>query len=162
MRKKEKEITETSAIESIIHQSIVCRLGLSEGSLPYVVPVCFGYQDRTIYIHGSFMGKKIDMIQKNPNVCCEFDINTKIMQAENACDWGVKYQSVIGFGKASLLKDPDEKRKALSIIMSQYSDRSFQFPEKKLDKTAVIKIEIATMTGKQSGPVDKENDDNDE
>jgi hypothetical protein len=131
---------------------------LSEGSLPYVVPVCFGYQDRTIYIHGSFMGKKIDMIQKNPNVCCEFDINTKIMQAENACDWGVKYQSVIGFGKASLLKDRDEKRKALSIIMSQYSDRSFQFPEKKLDKTAVIKIEIATMTGKQSGPIDKQDD----
>jgi len=161
MRKKEKEITETSAIESIIHQSIVCRLGLSDGNLPYVVPVCFGYQNRTLYTHGSFMGKKIDMIRKNPNVCCEFDVNSEIIQAENACDFDVKYQSVIGFGKASLLKDPDEKRKALSIIMGQYSDRSFQFPEKKLDKTAVIKIEIATMTGKQSGPIDnKDKEDN--
>lgn len=160
MRKKDKEITEASAIESIIHQSIVCRLGLSEGNSPYIVPVCFGYQDRTIYFHGSLMGKKIDMIRNNPNVCFEFDINTEIIPAENACDWDVKYQSVIGFGKASLLTDPEQKRKALSIIMRQYSDRPFQFPEKKLDRTAVIKIDIATMTGKRSGPVDEEDDDN--
>lgn len=151
MRRKEKEITEKSAIEAIIHKSVVCHLGLSDGNNPYIVPLCFGYQDRTIYVHGSLKGKKNDIIQKNQNVCFEFDINTEILEAENACDWGMKYQSVIGFGKASFLKDPDEKRKALNIIMSQYSDQPFQFPENALNGTAVIKIEIASMTGKQSG-----------
>lgn len=151
MRRKEKEITEKSAIEAIIHKSVVCHLGLSDGNNPYIVPLCFGYQDRTIYVHGSLKGKKNDIIQKNQNVCFEFDINTEILEAENACDWGMKYQSVIGFGKASFLKDLDEKRKALNIIMSQYSDQPFQFPENALNGTAVIKIEIASMTGKQSG-----------
>jgi nitroimidazol reductase NimA-like FMN-containing flavoprotein (pyridoxamine 5'-phosphate oxidase superfamily) len=151
MRRKEKEITDKSAIEAVIRKSLVCRIGLSEGDTPYVVPVCFGYQDRTIYAHGSLKGKKVDMLRKNPNVCFEFDINAKIVEAEHACDWSINYQSVIGFGKASLVTDPDEKRKVLEVIMRQYSDKAFHFPENKLAATGIIRIEITSMTGKQDG-----------
>jgi len=45
MRRNEKEITEESAIEGIIRQSLVCRLAVSDGIQPYVVPLCFGYED---------------------------------------------------------------------------------------------------------------------
>lgn len=151
MRKKEKEITNRSEIESIIQQSLVCRLAMSDGDTPYIVPLCFGYQDNVIYVHGSLKGRKIDILKKNRNVCFEFDINTAIVEAENACGWSMKYQSVIGFGKASVLEDPSDKRKALHVIMSQYSDRPFRFPENSIHGTAVLKIEIASMTGKQSG-----------
>jgi len=150
MRSKEKEITEASAIESIIKKSLVCRLALSDGNFPYIVPLCFGYRDKVLYFHGSLKGKKIDIIRKNQNICFEFDINTEIVKAEDACHWSMKYQSVIGFGKAVLLEDLDEKRKALNIIMSQYSDRTFQFNDANLKGTVVIKVEIESMTGKQS------------
>jgi len=150
MRKKEKEITEESAIEAIIQKSLVCRLALSDGNFPYIVPLCFGYRDKVLYFHGSLKGKKIDIIRKNQNICFEFDINTEIVKAEDACHWSMKYKSVIGFGKAVLLEDLDEKRKALNIIMSQYSDRTFQFNDATLKGTAVIKVEIESMTGKQS------------
>ena len=151
MRRKEKEITRKAEIEAIINGSTVCRVGLSDDGIPYIVPMCFGYQDNTIYVHGSLEGRKINILQKNQNVCFEFDIDTEIKEAETLCGWGMKYRSVIGFGKAFFVKDPDDKRKALSIIMSQYSDEPSQFPEKMLNGTAVIRIEIADMTGKQSG-----------
>ena len=151
MRRKEKEITEASAIEAIITKSLVCRLALSDDNSPYIVPLCFGYRDRVLYFHGSLEGKKIDIIKKNQKVCFEFDINTEIVKAEDACHWSMKYQSVIGFGKAVLLEDLDEKRKAFNIIMSQYSDRTFQFNDTTLKGMVVIKVEIESMTGKQSG-----------
>jgi nitroimidazol reductase NimA-like FMN-containing flavoprotein (pyridoxamine 5'-phosphate oxidase superfamily) len=151
MRRKEKEITEKAAIEAIIKKSLVCRLALSDNNSPYIVPLCFGYKDKVLYFHGSLKGKKIDIIKKNQKVCFEFDTNTEIVKAEDACHWSVKYQSVICFGKAILLEDVEEKRKALNIIMSQYSDRSFQFNDAILKKMAVIKVEIESMTGKQSG-----------
>jgi len=150
MRRKEKEITEASAIEAIIKKSLVCRIALSEGNFPYIVPLSFGYRDKVLYFHGPLKGKKIDIIKKNQNICFEFDINTEIVKAEDACHWSMKYQSVIGFGKAVLLEDLDEKRKALDIIMSQYSDRTFQFDDAILKKLGVIKVEIESMTGKQS------------
>jgi uncharacterized protein len=151
MRKKEKEITEKSEIEAVIHKAIICRVGLSDDNIPYIVPCCFGYQDNAIYVHGSLEGMKINILRKNQNVCFEFDINTEIIENENACEWGMKYQSVIGFGRAVFLKGLEDKRKALDIIMNQYSDRSFLFPQKAINGTTVIKIEITSMTGKQSG-----------
>jgi nitroimidazol reductase NimA-like FMN-containing flavoprotein (pyridoxamine 5'-phosphate oxidase superfamily) len=150
MRRKEKEITEVSAFEAVITKSLVCRLALSDDNSPYIVPLCFGYKDKVLYFHSSQKGKKIDIIKKNPKVCFEFDTDTQIVKAEDACRWTMKYRSVIGFGKAQLLNETEEKRKALNIIMNQYSDGTFHFDDAILKKTLVIKVEIESMTGKQS------------
>ena len=151
MRRKDKEITDKSVIRSIIEKATVCRLGMVDGDKPYIVPLSFGYQDDVLYFHGSLKGQKIDILRKNPNVCFEFDLIAEPIESENACDWSMRYQSVIGFGKADFIESPDEKRKVLSVIMAQYSDGKFQFPEKMLKRTAVIKVEIESMTSKQSG-----------
>ena len=150
MRKKEREITDNSAIETIIKKSLVCRLALSDDTTPYIVPLCFGYKDKALYFHGPQEGKKIDIIKKNPTVCFEFDTDTEIVKAKDACRWSMRYKSVIGFGKAVLLEDTEETQRALTIIMSHYSDGPFEFNDAALKKTAVIKVEIERMTGKQS------------
>jgi len=38
----------------------------------------------------------------------------------------------------------------LGIIMGQYSDRAFEFPDAAVERTALIKVEIETMTGKEA------------
>ena len=63
MRRKEREITELSDIEAVIRKSLFCRLGLSDDNWPYVVPLCFGYEDRRVYVHGSLEGRKTDILQ---------------------------------------------------------------------------------------------------
>ena len=151
MRRKEKEISDRTKIEEIIHKSTVCRLGVAEGDIPYIIPMNFAYHDNTIYLHSALKGRKINTLRKNPNVCFEFDVDNELEESENACEWGMKYQSVIGFGKASFVNDQEQKRKALDLIMHKYSGKSFRMPESAIDRTAVIKIDIATMTGKQSG-----------
>ena len=151
MRWKDREISDESGIKAIIGKAVVCRLGLVNGNTPYVVPLCFGYHDNTLYFHSALKGLKIDCIRKNPNVCFEFDLNAEVKESENACDWGMIFQSVIGFGKAKFIEDSNEKRNALGIIMAQYSDKQFEFPENKVKATAVIRVEIESMTGKQAG-----------
>jgi len=151
MRRNEKEITEESAIEGIIRQSLVCRLAVSDGIQPYVVPLCFGYEDGSLYFHAALEGHKMDIMRNNNRVCFEFDVNAEIIDGTEACDWGMRYVSVIGFGKSVFLHDIEEKRKALSIIMRQYSERTFRFPDDSVRRTAVIKVTIESMTGKQSG-----------
>jgi len=151
MRKNKKEITDKSALETIIKNSAICRLALVDEDRPYIVPLNFGYQGGTLYFHCAHEGRKIDIIKTNPNVCFEFDINTEIITAEKACGWSMRYQSVIGFGKAYLVDDVQEKRTALNIIMQHYAGKNFSFPEDKLQITAVLKVAIEHMTGKQSG-----------
>lgn len=151
MRKKEKEITSKSEIEAIIRKAVVCRIAMSDNNIPYIVPVSFGYHDNTIYFHGSLKGQKINIIKKNQNICFEFDINSEVLEDKVACGWDMKYQSVIGFGKAEILNHIPEKQNAMGIIMKQYTDKSFDFPEKMVKGTCVVKIAIDSMTGKQSG-----------
>lgn len=152
MRKKEKEITDKNEIIAIIAKAKVCRLAMIDGNRPYIVPLSFGYRDNTLYFHGSLQGKKIDLILENPNVCFEFDQLIETIESEKACSWSMKFQSVIGFGKGCLLDEKEEKQKALAIIMAQYSNRRFDFPEKMLQATAVIKVAVESLTGKQSLP----------
>ena len=152
MRKKEKEITDKEEIVSIIAKAKVCRLAMIDGNRPYIVPLSFGYADNTLFFHGALKGKKIDLIQKNPNVCFEFDHLIETIESEKACSWSMQFKSVIGYGKASLVTTTEEKTKALSIIMTQYSAQEYDFPEKMLHATAVIKVSIESLTGKQSPP----------
>jgi nitroimidazol reductase NimA-like FMN-containing flavoprotein (pyridoxamine 5'-phosphate oxidase superfamily) len=61
MRRKEKEITDKAVIESIILSSSVCRLALSEDNQPYIIPLCFGYEENTLYFHSAPEGKKLGL-----------------------------------------------------------------------------------------------------
>ena len=150
MRRKDKEVTDKKAIEDIILRSTVCRLGMCDRHYPYIVPLCFGFKDNTLYFHSAPKGKKIDILKKNPNVCFEFDIFTQVIKSAKACKWGMTYRSVIGYGKASFVTDENLKRQAFDIIMKQYADGSFLYEETSLTSTVIIKVNIESMTGKNS------------
>ena len=153
MRRTDKEITDRAEIESIIQRSVVCRLGLLDENRPYIVPLCFGYTDNTLYFHSANQGRKIDILKKNNTVCFEFDLDCEPIQADNPCEWGMKYKSVLGFGKAYFVDGFEAKCAAMDIIMQQYSDGTFDYPKTKEKNTAVIRVEIEHMTGKQSGKI---------
>jgi hypothetical protein len=154
MRRKDKEITLAAEIEDIIAGAVVCRLAMVDGDRPYVVPLCFGYENRTLYFHTGRKGKKIEVLQKNPYVCFEFDENVRVLAQPDACDWGLAYRSVIGYGKATFVTSPENKRRALDIIMRHYGGMAGAYPDARIDGTRIVRVRIDRMTGKSS-PVPK-------
>jgi hypothetical protein len=151
MRRSEKEITERTAIDEIINRCLVCRLALSDGGIPYVIPMNFGYEGNTLYFHTAREGRKLDILRKNNQVCFELDTDVEIIAAEDAAGWGAKYCCVIGFGTASLVDDPVEKRKAYDSIMRHYAGRIFSYPDLCIDCSMIIRVDIDSVTGKRSG-----------
>ena len=150
MRRKDREINDINEIEAIINSAMICRLAMVDENYPYIVPLCFGYEDNTLYFHSASQGKKLDILKKNNRVCFEFDIDQRLKMRDKACEWGMTYKSVIGFGKASFLKDFQIKRNALDIIMRNYADGSFEYSDPEIRNTTVIKVDIEQMTGKAS------------
>ena len=67
-----------------------------------------------------------------------------------ACDWTFDYTSVIGFGQARVLEDPDEKVAGLTAIMNHLGNQEPVFREFDMDRVAVVEIEFERLTGKQS------------
>jgi nitroimidazol reductase NimA-like FMN-containing flavoprotein (pyridoxamine 5'-phosphate oxidase superfamily) len=149
MRRIDREITALFEIESILNDAAVCRIGLADGDEPYIVPVCFGYMDNTIYLHSAMAGKKILMLEKNPRCCFEVDQCDSIIRTDSPCAWGMRYRSVIGFGRASFIKDAEEKKTGLNCIMHHYGSEVHQFSDDDIRNVWVTRINIDSMTGKK-------------
>ena len=149
MRKIDREITDLLEIESILADAVVCRIGLSVRDEPYVIPVSFGYVDGTIYIHSSITGKKISMLKENSRCCFEVDQCDDILRGERPCVWGIRYRSVIGFGRAHFVIDREEKKKGLNCIMRHYGGGTHPFSDDEIANVCVIRIDIDSMTGKK-------------
>ena len=151
MRKKDKEITDIKEIERVIEKAICCRIGLVDNDEPYVVPVSFGYERNALYFHGALEGRKVELIKKNNQICFEIETDVEVVKSGKPCGWTTRYRSVIGVGRAYILESDEEKCHGLKVIMRQYAGGDFSFPKPKLDKTLVVKVDIRSMTGKQSG-----------
>ncbi|MGB2601490.1 MAG: pyridoxamine 5'-phosphate oxidase family protein [Candidatus Omnitrophota bacterium] len=151
MRRKHQEITDKSLMHEAINKAEVLRLGLSKDDKPYIVPLSFGFDGDFIYFHSAKKGMKIDYLKNNPNVCFEFESETELVEHETkACEFNFSYRSIIGFGEAIEVTGNDEKREALKIIVSHYSDKEWNIPLPMLLAVGVWKIRITSIFGKQS------------
>ena len=151
MRRKDKAIIDTTGVEAIVLRSWVCRLAMADNGRPYVIPLCFGYRDNRLYFHCAREGKKLDILRKNNKVCFEVDIGHELMISDDPHRCSMKYQSVVGFGKASFVETYEDKCKALDVITEHYAGRSFPYDEATVKRTIIIRVDIQSMTGRGSG-----------
>jgi nitroimidazol reductase NimA-like FMN-containing flavoprotein (pyridoxamine 5'-phosphate oxidase superfamily) len=153
MRRKEREITVIDEIESIILRCDVCRIAMADNNIPYIVTMNFGYSggaDKNLFFHSAGDGRKIDMIRKNNYVCFEMDTDHNLKSGRKACDFSMKYSSVVGWGDIFIVNDDDEKREGLNLIMQHYTSRTeFTYKQDVFNKTTLLKLVIKTMTGKK-------------
>jgi nitroimidazol reductase NimA-like FMN-containing flavoprotein (pyridoxamine 5'-phosphate oxidase superfamily) len=150
MRKKEKEVTDISVMEAQLQQAEIMRLAFCDADEPYVVPVCFGYQEGKIFVHSAREGRKLDIIKRSNKVCFEVD-TYKVVKMELPCKWTIDYTSVIGLGDAVLIEERERKREALDVIMAHYGAvPPFEYSEAALAKMLVLEIAVRSMTCKRS------------
>ncbi len=140
-----------SQVNIVLKNGNFCRLGMAVSNQPYVVTINYGYDDDYIYFHSAQKGKKVEMIAINPNVCFEIDYGGEIYSNKNACNWGTKFRSLIGFGMAELITDEKEKIDGLKTIMKKYSGtRKHDFNEHVVDHTNIYRIRLDNVTTRQN------------
>jgi len=150
MRRKEKEITDRAEMENILRRGEICRLAMAHDNIPYVVAVNYGYADNVLYIHSAPEGRKIDMLRRNNRVCFQVATDVAIINTDSVHNCNTKYKSVIGYGTASIIRDDPGKKVGLDVLMAQYASAGQEYPQTLLDKKVIIKIDIESLTGKQS------------
>ena len=152
MRRQDKEITDQKVIQDILHKGDICRIALSDGNVPFIVPLNYGYSNECIYFHSASSGKKIELIKKNNKVCFEIEYGAELIKTESPCGWTSKYRSVIGYGTIEIITDINLKMKGLDIIMTHYGKiTENNYDEKSVEKLVILKLTIDEISCKQSG-----------
>lgn len=154
MRRNDKEIVDKKVMISIIEKAMICRVGMCLHDQPYVIPMNFGYLDNYIYLHSAKEGRKLDILRNNDKVCIEFDLDVELIRSTLSCQTSMKYKSVLIFGKAVILNEAEERKRALDLIMQHYENHDsrslFHYSENILKKVMIIKVKVEEMTGKEA------------
>jgi len=97
MRRSDREVVDSGKINEIVRACDCCRLGFIDGDSAYIVPLNFGFEEaegkRFFYFHGAKEGKKIALIQANPNVGFELDTNHAVNDADKACNYSFGFKA---------------------------------------------------------------------
>ena len=174
MRRKDREVKDFSEIIDILSRSKVLHLALISDGKPYSVPVNFGYtvtenngaKKLSVFFHGAGEGKKLDAIKENPAVSFCAEACADVSGGANACDWTCYYESVIGFGTATILDDKQACANGLDAIMLHNGYKIpagvkvIAYNAMYLAKTAVVKIDVSELTGKRHVKKQEENNMN--
>ncbi len=149
-----KTISDKSKIKAIIDKCDVCYLGMVDtDNKPYVLPFNFGYKDEVIYLHSARDGKKMDILNQNPDVCVTFSTDHKLFHRHEqvACSYGMRYRSVLAYGKVVFIDDFDQKKEVLNIIMRKYTGKNFDYNPPAVNNVAIYKVEINKIEGRELG-----------
>lgn len=98
----------TRALEQFLERSDFGHLACCLDGQPYVVPIHFAYSRPLIYIYTT-EGKKTRILSRNPAVCLQVE------EVKSNSEW----TSVIVYGEAERLTQPDLKREAIDAVVSK-------------------------------------------
>lgn len=153
MRRQDRRITDPAVIRAVLDKCRTLHLGLVEDGRAYIVPLNYGWTEENgryiLYAHSAAEGRKIDLIRGGADVGFEMETGVEYFDADTACGWGNRYESIIGEGSATLLSTPEEKRQALAAIMAHYSARKdYTFEDAMVNLVQVIQIDVTALSCK--------------
>lgn len=153
MRRADREINDKTEIEKIIAKADVCRIAMANNNVPYLVTLNFGYVAEpapAFYFHCAPAGRKLEMIKLNNTVCFELDTDHELIKGEKSCDWGMKFSSVVGYGRITVVEDEQERVKGLNALMDHFGASGLHSYEPRIMRhTTVLRLDVDEISCKK-------------
>lgn len=120
VRQENLVCTDDKRIDQFLSRTRTGYLGLTDGELPYVVPLNFVWMNEAVYFHGAAHGRKIDLIHANPNCCFTVaeDYGTMVNPIPAKTD--TAYTSVMLFGALETVTDLNEATAVMQAMLDKY------------------------------------------
>ncbi|MFA9458316.1 pyridoxamine 5'-phosphate oxidase family protein [Halalkalibacter sp. AB-rgal2] len=120
IRQEKLECKDDKRIEQFLSETRTGYLGLTDGEVPYVVPLNFVMMKEAVYFHGAAHGRKIDLIHSNPNCCFTVSEDYGTMVSPIPAKTDTAYFSVMLFGVLEVVTDLNEATAAMQAILDKY------------------------------------------
>lgn len=153
-------------VHAILDAALVAQVGFVQDGAPVVVPMIFGREDETLYLHGARKARVIRLLEKTDRACVNVTLIDGIVYARSAFNSSMNYRSVTLFGNPKLIDDNDKKLHAMRVIsehtMPGRWDELRDPLEREVKMTGVIALSIDSASAKiSSGMPDDEDEDYD-
>ncbi|TCZ80113.1 pyridoxamine 5'-phosphate oxidase family protein [Paenibacillus albiflavus] len=144
IRYSRRECLDQDKINHFLSTSEVGFLGLANDDQPYVVPLNYVWWNERIYFHGADTGRKVTMMDNNPNVCFTVSQAYGTITDPVPAHTDTAYMSVMLFGRGERVTDLDEATAALQQMLNKYVPGYYDRP---LSKNHVDKYRSSYGSG---------------
>ncbi len=142
-------------MDDLLRSNILCRISFHDEPFPYTLPMEYYYFGDVMYFHFTTTGKKMDLLNNNPNVTVEVDWSNDML---------TDYKSVILKGTLVSVDNPAERNTVNVAMSTAVRERAgiksyLQIPwgKKGVDYLSasniplkLLKLDIKEMTGKKA------------
>ena len=151
-------------IDAILDEALICHAGFVVDGQPVVIPTIHARIGDYLYIHGSPASGLLRNLRQGAEACVNVTLVDGLVMARSGFHSSMNYRSVVVFGKAEEVSDPDEKIRVLNALIEHVCrGRSADLrphSEKELKQTIVLRIPIAEASAKiRTGPPKDEEED---
>ena len=108
-----------TTIFSILDKAPVAHIAF-QGESPSVLPMVFWRKDDSVYFHGSAKNRMFGALAGAGQCCLAATLIDGFVAARAALHHSVNYRSVIIYGEAEDVTDPDEKLEALQGLIGRF------------------------------------------
>lgn len=158
VRRRDRAVEDDDWIRAFLEGARYGVVGSEWEGQPFLNPVVFVYDRDThaLYFHTSRQGRIFANLQRNPRVCFNACHMGAIRPGHAAAACDVEYESVIVFGRAELLSQPQEATRALRLLLDKYTpDRRYgvdyaPISEDQLARVAVWRVRVEAWSGKRN------------
>ena len=161
---RDKASYDEEVVHRILDAGIVAHVAFVEDGLPVVVPMIYGRDRNTIYLHGARKARVIRLLEQNETACLNVTLLDGIVLARSTFSSSMNYRSVTIFGAPTLVEGSAAKLRAMRLVSEHSIPGRWaevrESHEKEVKMTGVIALEIASASAKVSAglPDDEEAD----
>ena len=163
-RLPERGTYDRSVIDAILDEALICHVAFTDDQgRPVVIPTIHARVGDVLYLHGSPASRMLRGI-RNQQVSVAATLLDGLVLAKAHMHHSMNYRSVVAFGTARAVTDPDEKAVAFRAIVEHLVEGRWEGARKPNDQeskaTSVVAVDIEEASAKQrsGSPGDDEED----
>jgi nitroimidazol reductase NimA-like FMN-containing flavoprotein (pyridoxamine 5'-phosphate oxidase superfamily) len=151
---REKGAYDRKTVHGILDAGLVAHVAFIQEGAPVVVPMLYGRDGETVYLHGARKARVIRLLEATRETCINVTLLDGLVFARSAFASSMRYRSATVFGPSRLVDGEDEKLEALRIITECTMPGRWDELRAPLDKeimmTGIIAVDIASASAKVS------------
>jgi nitroimidazol reductase NimA-like FMN-containing flavoprotein (pyridoxamine 5'-phosphate oxidase superfamily) len=153
-----------TTINQILDAGFLAHVAFCVDRQPFVIPTLYGRDGEGLYLHGSAASRMLRELETGIPACLTVTLVDGLVLARSAFDHSMNYRSIVAFGTARKVVDPEEKLKSLRVISEHLiAGRWAEVrgpSQRELQATTVLAFSIEEASAKvRSGPpLDDESD----
>jgi uncharacterized protein len=160
----ERGVYDRETIDAILDEALICHLAHVIDGEPRVTPTIHARAGDTLFVHGSNASTTLRSAKQGTPVAVEVTLLDGLVLARSAFHHSMNYRSVVVYGRAREVTDPDEKweaQKALveHVVRGRAADARMP-NDRELNQTTILAIPLDEASAKvRTGPPKDEEED---